>query len=89
MAAASATIIGICICCCCEIMRAMCRWVTCDTSCARTEASSDSVSDVVMRPVCTPMKPPGSAKALTVLSRMAKNSRSWRAPARREPSVAR
>ena len=44
----------------------MCRCVTCAISCASTEASSDSLSAAVIRPACTPTKPPGSAKALTV-----------------------
>ena len=69
----------------------MCRCVTWAISCASTEATSDSLSAASIRPVCTPTKPPGSANALMVWSRMAKNSKSWRAPAafcaRRAPRV--
>ncbi len=44
--------------------RAMCRWVTWAISCARTPASSLSDTVAVTRPALTPIKPPGSAKAL-------------------------
>ena len=92
-AAASAASTGSCICSCWPSMRAMCRCVTCAISCASTEASSDSVSAALIRPVCTPTNPPGRANALSVWSRMTKNSKSWRVPgvtcARRSPSPAR
>ena len=59
-------------------MRAMWRWVTCAISCASTDASSDSEAEETISPVFTPMKPPGSAKALIEPSRMAKKSNAWR-----------
>ena len=83
-----AIIIGICICFWIPIWRAMCRWVTCAISCASTEAISDSLSVALISPVCTPMKPPGRAKALIVGSRTANNSKSWRAPGKAAASCA-
>ena len=58
-----------------KIWRAMCRCVTWEISCASTPASSDSVCAASNSPVWTPMKPPGSAKALMLGSSMAKNSK--------------
>ncbi len=43
--------------------RAMWRWVTWDSSCPSTEASSSREEVIAIRPRCTPTKPPGSAKA--------------------------
>ena len=34
--------------------RAMCRWVTCDSSCASTEASSSRLPVTAINPRCTP-----------------------------------
>ena len=53
--------------------RAICRWVTCAISCASTLASCASFEVAVMRPWLRPMKPPGSAKALMLVSRTTKN----------------
>ncbi len=61
---------------CRAIIRAMWRWVTWPISWPSTLASSDSLWDVTTRPVCTPMKPPGSANALSIGSRMMKNTKS-------------
>ena len=36
------------------MLRAMCRWVTCESSCASTEASSSRVDVMAMSPRCTP-----------------------------------
>ncbi len=74
-------------------MRAAWRWVTCEISCARTPASSLSVLVSWMRPVCTPMKPPGTAKAFSTRLCTTKNSKglacvsAWLAS--REPSPCR
>jgi len=38
-----------------SIMRAPCRWVRCTISCASTEATSDSLLELSIRPVCMPM----------------------------------
>ncbi len=64
-------------CFCCASILAMCRWVTWPISCARTAATSDSDSAAISSPVCTPMKPPGSAKALIDGLAIAKNSNDW------------
>ncbi|MNV43206.1 hypothetical protein D3C71_1349130 [compost metagenome] len=53
---------------CCAIMRAICRWVIWLNSCANTDASSSRLPTTATRPVCTPIKPPGSANAFTVAS---------------------
>ena len=58
--------------------RAMWRWVTCDISCASTEASSSRLVVMAIRPRCTPTKPPGSAKALTLGSRTRKGCQAKR-----------
>ena len=49
--------------------RAMWRCVTCDISCASTDASSSREVVMAISPRCTPTKPPGSANALTLGSR--------------------
>ena len=73
--------------------RAMWRCVTCAISCASTPASSASLRVAVTRPAFTPMKPPGSAKALMPESRTAKNVKrcapSWAWLDRRMPSACR
>src|SRR6056297_930645 len=56
--------------------RAMWRWVTWAISWASTPASSLSSSVASIRPVCTPMKPPGRANALMLGSSTTKNSKS-------------
>ena len=58
-------------------MRAMWCWVTCPISCPSTLASSESLPATASRPVCTPMKPPGRAKALMLSSRTTKNRNGW------------
>ena len=55
-----------------NIWRAMCRCVTCAISCPSTPASSDSFCAATIKPVWTPMKPPGIAKALMLGSAMGK-----------------
>ena len=67
---------------CAAMLRAMCRCVTCATSCAITPASSLSFFVSSSSPLLTPMKPPGNAKALMPLSRMTKKLK------RCEPSFA-
>ncbi len=49
---------------CASTLRAMCRCVTCEISCASTPASSLSFEVSSSSPAFTPMKPPGSANAL-------------------------
>ena len=56
----------------------MWRCVTCDISCASTEASSSRVVVIAIRPRCTPTKPPGSANALTLGSRTRNGSQAKR-----------
>ena len=60
------------------MLRAMWRCETCDISCASTEASSSRVDVIAIRPRCTPTKPPGSAKALTLGSRTRNGSQAKR-----------
>ncbi len=57
------------------MLRAMWRCVMCDSSCASTEASSSREAVIAINPRCTPMKPPGSANALTLRSRTRKGSK--------------
>ena len=69
----------------------MWRCVTCEISCASTPANCASLAAAVMRPWLTPMKPPGSAKALMAGSRTTKNLKRCResgiCEARRMPSA--
>lgn len=65
---------------CRPTMRAMWRCVTWATSWAITPASSDSLWAARIRPVCTPILPPGIAKALRLLSSTPKNWKGSPAP---------
>ena len=57
------------------MLRAMCRCVTCASSCASTEAIWSRVLVMAIRPRCTPTYPPGSAKAFTLRSLIRKASK--------------
>ncbi|CFT88859.1 Uncharacterised protein [Bordetella pertussis] len=72
---------------CCVIPRAIWRWATWPISCASTAASSDSLAEDTMRPVLTPIYPPGIAKALISGSRTPNISTCGAAPGANEASL--